>query len=213
MVLITVTPDRLEMTGARELSEQIIQGLMGPEIVDVVGIGSSIPGVIAAVNLSKNIANVNIQSLTLDYIPIAVYGKQEAIFFELAQKAETVSEFIEDFEKQEEANKVLMTVVVYRGDRISTITNQLLYKLSRYSRIKLIASGFAITTAVRATLQVTTSGISKQPISVSAIDASSVKRRDMPEKRVPAIQIYLEKGHATVYSLHHAEVLEQITKR
>jgi hypothetical protein len=211
--LIVVTPDQLEITGARDLSERIIQGLASPEIVDLIGIGSSIPGVIAAVNLSKNIANVNIQSLTLDYIPITVYGKQEAIFFEISRDPETVSPLVQEFERQGEPDKTTFTVVVFRADRISAVTNQILYKLSKYARIKVIASGFAITTAVRAILQVITSGISREPISLNAITIESISRKDIPEKKVPAIQIYLEKGHATVYPPRHAEVLTQITQR
>lgn len=211
--LIPVTPDQLEITGARDLSERIIQALASPEWVDLIGIGSSIPGVIAAVNLSRNIANVNIQSLTLDYIPITVYGKQEAIFFELSRDPETVSPFVQEFERQGEPEKTILTVVVFRGDRISAVTNQILYKLSKYARIKVIASGLAISTAVRAILQVVTSGISRESISINAITIESISRKDIPEKKVPAVQVYLEKGHATVYPPRHAEVLTKITQR
>jgi hypothetical protein len=190
-----------------------VQGIAGPDTVDLVGIGSSVPSVIAAVNLSTNIANVNIKSVTLDNIPIPIYGKQEAIFFELSRESETVSSFIEEFEAKRDPEKDLLTVIVFRGDKISTITNQVLYKLSKYPRIKVIASGFTIVIAVRATLQVVTSGISKEPVSINAISASSVDRRDFPGKKVPAIQIYLEKGHETTYPERHAQVLAQITQR
>lgn len=210
---IVITPEQLETIGPRELSERIVQGIAGPDTVDLIGIGSSIPSVIAAVNLSKSIANVNINSMTLDNIPIPVYGKQEAIFFELSREPETAPSFIEEFEAKEGLEKTLLTVIVHRGDKISTITNQVLYKLSKYPQIKVIASGFTIVIAVRATLQVVTSGISKEPVSINAILATSVDRRDFPGKKVPAIQIYLEKGHETLYPPRHAEVLAQITRR
>lgn len=212
MDAIVVTPDQLETTGSKELSERIVQGIAGPDVVDVVGIGSSIPIVIGAVNLSRNIANVNIKSVTLDNIPIPIYGKQEAIFLELSREPEIVPSFIEEFEAKGQAEKSLLTVIVFRGDRIPTITNQILYKLSKYPKIKVIASGFTIVIAVRATLQVVTSGISKEPVSITAISASSVDRRDFAGKKVPAIQIYLEKGHETTYPERHAQVLAQIKK-
>lgn len=212
MTLIIVTPDQLETIGPREFSERIIQGLASPEIIDLVGIGSAIPCVIGAINLSRNIANVNIKSVTLDNILIPVYGKQEAIFFELNREPETGSPFMEAFEAKAESEKNLLTVVVFKGDRIASVTNQILFKLSKYSQIKVIASGFTMVTAVRSILQVVTSGISKEPISVSAINATSVDRRDFPSKKNPAIQVYLERGHETVYPPRHAEVLAQIIK-
>ena len=212
MTLIVVTSNQLETTGPREYSERIIQEITGPEIVDVVGIGSGMPCVIGAINLSRNIARVNIKSVVLDNISIPVYGKQEAIFFELSREPETPSPFIEEFETKTETEKAQLTVSVYKADKISTITSQILYKLSKYPQIKVIASGFTIVTAVRATLQVVTSGISRESVSISGVLATSINRRDFPTKKVPAIQIYLESGHETVYPPRHAEVLVQIIK-
>lgn len=203
----------LETSGPRELSERIIQGLASPEIVDLVGIGSAIPCVVGGVNLSRNIARVNIKSVTLDNISIPIYGTQEAIFFELSREPETPSPFIKDFESKSDEEKAQLTISVFKGDRIASITNQILFKLSRYPQIKVIASGFTIVTAVRATLQVVTSGISKEPISISAILATSISRRDNPSKKISAIQIYLASGHETVYPPRHAEVLAQLVQR
>jgi hypothetical protein len=211
--LIVVTPEQFESAGPRDLSQRIIQALTKPDIVDVVGIGTSISGVVAAVNLSSAIANVNIQSATLDYIPITVIGKQEAIFFELSREEASVALIVSEFESQEEGNKILQTIWVSREDRIENVTNLILWKLSKNRLIKVVASGFAITMAVRSTLQVTTSGITKEPVSISAITIEAIERRAMPSKKVPAIQIYLEKGKETVYSPRHKEVIEKVTAR
>jgi len=203
----------LETSGPRELSEQIIQGITSPEIVDVVGIGSGIPGVIAAVNLARNIARVNIKSVTLDNISIPIYGNQEAIFFELSREPEVEIESIKNFDSKSEMEKAQLTISVHKGDRIATITNQLLFKLSRNTEVKIIASGFTIVTAVRAILQVATSGISREPISISGVVATSISRRDNPSKKIAALQVYLESGHETVYPSRHSEVLQQLIKR
>jgi hypothetical protein len=66
---------------------------------------------------------------------------------------------------------------------------------------------------VRATLQVVTSGISKEPVSISAILATSIGRRYDPSKKIAAIQIYLESGHETIYPQRHAEVLKEVVHR
>ena len=213
MSLIVVTPEQFESAGPRDLSQRIIQALTKPDIVDVVGIGTSISGVVAAVNLSSAIANVNIQSATLDYIPITVIGKQEAIFFELSREEASVALIVSEFESQEEGNKMLQTIWVSREDRIENVTNLILWKLSKNKLIKVVASGFAITMAVRSTLQVTTSGITKEPVSISAVTIEAIERRAMPSKKVPAIQIYLEKGKETVCSPRHKEVIEKVTAR
>jgi hypothetical protein len=200
----------LETAGPRELSERIIQGIASPEIVDVVGIGAGIPSVIGAINLSKNIAKVNIKSTTLDNILIPIYGNQEAVFFELSREPEITPPFIQEFESKEETEKAQLTISVFKGDPVSKITNQILYKLSKFPQVKVIAAGFTMVTAVRAILQVVTSGISKEPVSISAVLATSVSRRDNPSKKISAIQIYLESGHETVYPPRHAEVLAKV---
>ena len=212
MTLIVVTGSQLDTMGSRELSERIVQGMMVSETVDVVGIGSGIPCAIGGVNLSRNIAKFSLKSVTLDNIPIPVYGKQEAIFYELSREPEVISPFIGAFEAKPDQEKNQLTVSVFKVDKIPTITNQILFKLSKYPMIKVIASGFTIVTAVRAVLQVVTSGISLEPTSINAVIATSVNRRDFPNKKIPAIQIFLEKGQMTTYPARHAEVMAQVIK-
>lgn len=207
-----MTGSQLDSMGPRELSERIVQGMMVSEIVDVVGIGSGIPCAIGGVNLSRNIAKFSLKSVTLDNIQIPVYGKQEAIFFELSREPEVVSPFVGEFEAKPEQEKNKLTVIVFKEDKIPAITNQILYKLSKYPIIKVIASGFTIVTAVRAVLQVVTSGISLEPTSITAVFTTSIGRKDFPSKKVPAIHIFLEKGQNSTYPTRHAEVMAQVIK-
>lgn len=210
--LIVITPEQLESSGPRDLSQRIVQALTKPDMVDVVGIGTGISGVVAAVNLSRMIANVNIQSVTLDYIPITVLGKQEAIFFELNREEAKTAPVIAKFEEEGEANRILQTIWVSRQDRLESVTSLILWKLSKFDLIKVVASGFAITLAVKSVLQVTTSGITREPVGISAITIEAIERRAAPEKKVPAIQIYLEKGKETERSPRHDEVVGKVTQ-
>ena len=213
--LITVTPDKSELIGARDLSQDIIQKLMKIDPLTIVGYGSSISLAIAAVDVSKHIANVNIQSISLDYIPLTSTYTPEAIFLELSKKPSAISSLVKDFETQQFDDIIAKTIAVHRGDRVETITNQILWKLNRCDTIKVMASGFAIMTAIRSTLQITTSGIAKEQVGISAITIDSVERRTQMEsnapKRIPAIQIYLEKGKQTEYPPNHKEIIDKVT--
>jgi hypothetical protein len=215
--LITVTPDKSELMGARDLSQNIIQELMKAELLNVVGIGNSITLAIAAVDVSRNIANVNIQSISLDYIPLTTTYAPEAIFFELSKKPSIFSLSVKNFEAQLVSDISARTIGVRRGDRIETVTNLILWKLNKCDKIKVMASGFAIMTAIRSTLQVITSGITREQVGISAITIDSVERRPQPDspiiKRIPAIQIYLEKGKETEYPTNHKEIIEKVTAR
>jgi DNA-binding protein len=210
--LIVVTPDQSEI-GTRDLSQNIVQGLTKPELVDVVGIGGSIPLAVAAVDLSRTIANVNIEFVSLDYVPLTATYKPEAIFFELSRNPAEAPSIVGVFEAKSEDEKNVKTIRVSRGDRLDATTNIILWKLSKNDVVKVLASGFAITTAIRSILQVTTSGISKYPVGVSAITTDSIERGEGTGKKVPAIQVYLEKGKATAYSNRHEEVLKQVVVR
>lgn len=211
LVLIVVVSEDIEMTGPIDLSEKIIQGLTSSDNVDVVGIGSSIPRVVAGVDYSRRIANVNIQSISIDYFTIV--GKQEAIFFELSQKDEQIPDVISEFERQGDVVKAEQTIWVSRRDRIPSITHLLLQKLNRYPTIKIAGSGFAITIAIRGVLQVTTTGISRKPIGITGIRIDSIPRRADSKKRVAAIQIYLKIGEKTMYPQRHESIKEQVVSR
>jgi len=207
-----ITPEKADAMGARDISGEIIQSLTSDEISDIIAMGSSIPRVISAINISRTIANVNIKNISLDIIPIPVYGKQEAIHIELSRTKEKIPKIITYFEKIEKENKANMMLWVSRRDSLSNITNLILTKLSKYNQIKVSASGFAIVTAINSVLQVVHSGISKEPICISAIKLDSIKGRNKGEKLVPAIQIFLEKGKRTEYSDRHKIIIEKLLK-
>ena len=114
---IVVTGSEVETIGPKkELSEHIVQGLMASEIVDVVGLGSGISCVIGGINLSRNIARFNLKSVTIDNIPLPVYGKQEALFFELSHEPEVVPSAITEFEEKSEQEKAQLTISVFKGN-------------------------------------------------------------------------------------------------
>ena len=218
MSLVVVTPDKSELMGARDLSQNIIQELMKTETLNVVGIGNSITLVIAAVNISRNIANVNIKSVSIDYIPLTTNYRPEAIFFELSKAASAISSIVKSFEAQSHDTIAAQSIGVRRSDRIETATSIILWKLNKYDTIKVMASGFAIMTAIRSALQVTTSGITRQQVGINAITVDSVEREErrgeaVITKKVPAIQVYLEKGKETCYPVNHKEVIEKVTAR
>ena len=60
---------------------------------------------------------------------------------------------------------------------METITNQILWKLNKCDTMKIMASGFAIMTAVRSTLQVITSGITREQVGISAITIESIEEK------------------------------------
>lgn len=212
MELIVVNPDR-EM-GSRDLSQNIIQGLMKTDIVDVVGMGSSIGTAIAGINASRVIANVNIQCASVDYVTLTAVYKPDAIFVELSRCASKSPPIVQKFESEEYDSRRARTVGVSRDDRLEAITNIILWKLNKNDTVKVIASGFAIPTAIKSVLQVTTTGISRSKVGITGITLDSVERGGVGTgKLIPAIQIYIEKNKETIHSARHQEVLKKITAR
>lgn len=208
---IIITPNKADAMGPRDLSEQIIQSLASEEEdSDIIAIGSSVPRVISAINLSRTIANVNIKKVFLDIITIPLYGKQEAIHVELSRNIEEQPRIISEFNKIMEDSEENMIIWVSRRDDISNITNLILYRLNKFEQLKVIASGFAITTAVNAVLQVSKSGISRYPLSISAVELGTIKGRGKTGKYIPTIDVYLEKGKETEYSQRHLDLISQL---
>jgi len=202
---IIITPNKADTMGPGDLSGQIIQSLTSEDSSDIIAIGSVIPRVISAINFSGNIANVNIKNVFIDIITIPLYGKQEAIHVELSRKVEEHPKIISEFENIVDDKD--MIIWVSRRDDVTRITNLILYRLNIFDKIKIIASGFAITTAVNAVLQVSKSGISRDIVSISAVKLESLKGRRQKGKYVPAISIYLEKGKETEYSQNHIDLI------
>ena len=186
---------------------------MKPDVVDVVGIGACITMAIGAVNLSKTIANVNIQSIALDYVPLTAAYKPEAIFFELSRTPSKVPEIVTEFDSFSEDDKRTKIIGVSREEHVETITNIILWKLSKQAVIKVMASGYAITTAIRSILQVTTTGISKYKVGVTGVVIDSVERGTGTGRLVPAINVFIERGKDTIYSNRHPEVVQNVIAR
>lgn len=201
--------------GARDLSQNIIQDLMKTDLTTVVGYGSGISLAIAAVDISRNIANVNIQSISLDYIHLTSTYAPEAIFIELSKNPPVPMPLVEEFERQSHEEVFARTIAVGREDRVEMITNQILWRLNRFDKIRIMASGYAMMIAIKSSLQVTASGIAKGPVGISGVTIGSIERKIQVEsnKRIPAIQIYLEKGKQTEYPPNHKANIDQIIAR
>lgn len=206
---IIITPSKADTMSPSDISGQIIQSLTTKKSSDIIAIGSSIPRVISAINFSRNIANINIKNVFLDIIIIPLYGKQEAIHVELSRNVEEQPQIIDEFDILEAGSKERIAWVSRRDD-VMQITNLILYKLNKFNKIKIIASGFAIITAVNAVLQVSKSGISRDLLSISAVELGSIKGRRQREKYIPTIDIYLEKGKETEYSQNHLDLISRL---
>jgi len=191
---IIVTSNFFDTKGPRELSSEIIQKLTVNEKFVLVGIGSIIPLVLSAVNLSRNIANVNIHTVTLDYISIPFFGKQEVIFIELGHKEKEPSQNVVEFESLDETIKNYRTIWVPRKQDIARITDEILFKLSKNDKVRIMASGFAIFLTIKSVLQVVKTDISKEVLGVSDVIIDSLGRKNDPLKMVPSINIYISKG-------------------
>lgn len=211
--IIVITPGIAEKMGAIDISEKIIQKLTRLEQIYVIGIGASIPRIISAVDISSGIANVNIVSVSLDYMEIQVYGKEEAIFITLSRIEQEPNKIAAAFEVQENYFKRDKTIWVGRRDEVAKITNDILFKLSNYKEAKIVASGFPIMTAIESVLQVVKSEISRIEVCISAIILQSIDRKSSPGKKVAAISIYLEQGKLTEYSKNHEILKKKILER
>lgn len=210
--LILLTPIQAEQRGARDISEEIIQKLTLLEEINVIAIGASIQRVISAVNISSDIANVNVASALLDYVPIPIYGNEKAAFITLSRTPQEANQIVTEFEERSFDFRNDRTVWVRRGDEVSRTTNNILFKLSKFEEVRIAASGFAIMAAVDSTLQVIKSGISKFKVGISAIILKDLERKGMPERKVPAIDIYLQRDMETEYPEHHEILKNMILK-
>ena len=193
MEKLVITPRYSDTKGPRELSSEIIQMLVENENFVVVGIGTSIPMVLSAINLSRNIANINLYQVSFDYIPIPLFGKQETIFIELGREKKAPSQIVTEFEQLDEGTKNYRTVWVSRGQDLARITDEILYKITINDNLRVMASGIAIVLTIKSVLQAIQPGISKNSLGVEAVVIESLKRRNDATKMVPSIQIYIVK--------------------
>jgi DNA-binding protein len=197
-----------------DVAEKIICGIMESGELNVVGVGEGIYLTCASINFAKEIANVHINEIFLDYIEPPGQGKFESISCLLSTKegADMAKLVVE-----EEKDMNLTTgrdgqiVNVGRNITLDSLLTLLLIKFSMFKKIKVCAAGSSINDAVSLCLKLCKAGISKETIGIDLIDLYTIEMRADPTKKITAISIYLKKGSPTQYSEKHLELLRKIS--
>jgi DNA-binding protein len=196
-----------------EVAERIISGIMEAEELDIVGVSNGIYLTCASINMAKDIANVNVNEICLDYVDVPVVGKIETISCGLSKKQ------IIDYKKlvaEEEADMHLTTdregqiISVGGGISLDKLLTLCLLKFSKTGKLKIIAAGRVINDAVSLSLKLTKGQISKEAIGIDLVDLYSIETKADPTKRTTAISIYLKKGCITQYSKRHTDLIRKI---
>ena len=212
--LIVIRPDDIIERSSTYFSQQIISSIMSFGELDVIGLGTSIFMTCSAVNISKDIANVNIHHISLDYVDFPILGKYEVILFTLKNTPPktTMKSLAERIDKK--LNNYIgrdgQLIVVSRRQNIEKLVAMCLWKMSQFNQIKLIAGGTAINNATKIALTLAKSGIAKEPTYVKLISLEKLTRtRTEIPKPITGIAIYIEKGKEKVLD-RHKKLLEQI---
>ena len=198
-----------------EVAEKIICGIMDSGELNVVGIGSGIYLACASINFAKDIANVHINEISIDYLDVPGQGKTEVVSSMLSSKdgAPDIAKLVAD----EELDMTLSTgregqvVSVGRGTSPDTLLTLMLIKFASFRKLKIVAAGGSINDAASIALKLCKGGISKEAIGIDLIDLYPIEMRNDPTKKITAISIYLKKGAPTQYSERHLELLKKIT--
>lgn len=211
---IIIKPEDLSTKDVTFFSQQIIRSMIKYEELDVIGISSAIFLACSAVNVSTNIANIYVNSLSLDYIDIPVIGKFEGSFFVLSREPKI--DWTAERQKLDKEMKLTIEpdgqlVVVSRRVSPEKMITICLWKLSKFDLVKIIAAGTAINNAVAVALQVARGGISKEPVALRLVTLTTVPSKETtPPKPVTGIEIYLQKGMETTYDKRHLKILEKV---
>jgi hypothetical protein len=198
-----------------EVAEKIICGIMDGGELNVVGIGSGIYLACASINFAKDIANINLNEISLDYLEVPGQGKTEAVSAMLSNKTEGLN--LPKLVSEEEIDMNLTTgrdgqvVSVGRGTSPDTLLTLLLIKFATFRKLKIVAAGGSINDAASLALKLCKGAISKEAIGIDLIDLYPIEMRNDPTKKITAISIYLKKGTPTQYSEKHLELLKKLT--
>jgi DNA-binding protein len=196
-----------------DVAEKIIYGIMEAEELSVLGISDGIYLTCAAINMAKDIANVNVNEIYLDYIDIPVLGKIESISCRLGKKQEVnYQKLVAEEEKDmrltiDREGQIISVGGGTSSDKLLTLS---LLKFSKAEKLKIMAAGRAIIDAASLSLKLTKSQISKDAIGIDLIDLYSIETRADPTKRTTAISFYLKKGRMTQYSKMHTDLIKKI---
>jgi len=196
-----------------DVAEKIISGIMDTEELDIVGVSNGIYLACASINMAKDISNVNINGIFLDYIDVPLLGKIEAISCRLVKKPEiNYKELVANEEKDMHltSDREGQLISVGGGTALDKLLTISLIKLSKTDKLKIIGAGRAISDAVSLSLKLAKGQISKDSIGIDLIDLYSIEARGDPSKKTSAISIYLKKGCTTQYSKWHTDLIRKI---
>lgn len=213
---IIIRPEDISTKRPNDFSQEIVSSLLEAPEINVIGISSAIFFACSSVNITRDLADIHINHLELDYIEYPVIGKFEGVFFNLSRK-KTV-----DWESEARAlsEKMKLTfdrdgqlVVVSKRQSIDKLRMICLWKLSRMNLLKIIGAGTAINNAVRIALQISRGGIAKEPVAIKLVSIQSLEAKEAEaQKTTTGIEIFLERGKETEYSKKHNELLRTLKK-
>ncbi len=190
-----------------DITEKIIAGIMDAGEVDVIGVGEAMLLVCSALNLSCEIAKINISQISLENVEDQTLGKTGAIYVHLTQKDSTDYEKLVAEEEKTMDNLTDRTISVGREIPTEKLLTRSLMALARFDEIKLIAAGSSINEAILLALKLSTGQITRDPVGVDLVYVYSINMRNDPAKRISAISIYLKKGVPNLQS----DFLKKIT--
>lgn len=213
MELILIRPEDLGKGRAHRLSDQIINGLRTEKELALVGFGNAVSLACMAVQISSSIANVSIGEMSLDYIG-APSLRISGVFFILEKESKVNWE--EEKRKLDDGMKLDFArdgqlVIVSRKLSPDKMVPLCLSKIARSSLLKIAAAGISMNRAASLALELAKGDISKEPIGIRLVTLSTLTfKREDTEIPATSMEIYLEKGHRTVYTKKHEEILRRL---
>jgi len=212
---LVVRPQDLSLK-VNELSEKVIAGIMSSPEMEIIGLSSAMFLACSAVNMASDIANVWVNEIGLDHVEVPILGTFEAVLIKIGRKSKIDhKKRVEEEEKEMSLSTARegQVIAVRRGERLERVITLCLIKLQKVNKLKLIAAASAINDAISLALKLTQGQVAKGPIGVNFIDLYSLSAREDPSKKMTGISIYLEKGHATVQSSWHTDMIRRLKKQ
>ena len=191
--VVVVEPTNVSLK-ISDVTERIISGIMECSVVNVVGIGESIFLVCSALNLSCEIAKINLEEIHFGFIDDTVLGKQPAVYAQVTQQQSVDYERLATEEEHCMDNIGDRTISVGHEIPMEKLVTRSLMALARFDEIKLIAAGGSINEAVSLSLKLTEGQLTRDPVGIKLIYLYSINMRNDPAKRISAVSIYLKKG-------------------
>jgi hypothetical protein len=216
MNILLIRPEEIGKGRAFFYSDKIINEMTSSEQLDVVGISNAIALTCQAVQMSTEIASVNIKEISLNYISLPIFGNIGGIIFTLSQKPDN------NWGDKKNSIEEKMDLTFRRDGQIIVVSKSLppetmipltLRKLSKAEKIKLMGSGQMINRVANLALEITKGKISRDKIGIELIVLSSKKfTTPQGEKSTTNLEIFLKKGLVSTPTRRHSMVLSELRK-